>query len=861
MRRAPARLGLFAAAAALTIGLTAPIGPARADTAPTLSLSELTPGNIFVDGQQVQVGLATSASSVSWSAADVNGTAVASGSQAAASTLTVPVTTHGWYQLTVTAAQGTATAAAQTTFAVLAQPGQATSAGLSTQVLGGFENTAEGWTFSPGSEYPGATGSFGLDTSNAHTGAASGLLSGDFSGGGAYVGVSRAVPGVAATGISLWVKAPSLAWLTVRLTDSTGQVHQQRLTLSRSSDWQPLAVTRFDAGSQYTYWGGADDGVWHGPAQGLELVLDRGAIIGGASSASFNVDDVVAYSPAAARTIVIGDFESTAEGWSFYPGSEYPGAAGSFGLDSSTAQTGASSGRLSGDFSGGGAYVEVQRSFTPADLSSLTLWVRATQLSAIALRLTDSTGQVHQQQLSLSGSTGWQQLTVTRFDGGNRYVHWGGAGDGIWHGPAQAIAVVLDRGFIIAGGTSASVNIDAVTGVVPGPLSGVSTHFGQSWSTDLVPLIAKTGARGARDEAYWQNVELTPGTYTFPSNVTSYLRAWQNNQLDALMVADYGNPNYDGGSAPYDAAGQTAFANYADALVSQYPQIRNLAIWNEWDVNASGPANMTPASYLAVLTAAYSKVKTDHPGTTVVGGGDVDVNQLAWFESFCALGGLRYLDVVSIHPYDYLGPPEGLGAAIDQVRALIRKYNNGIDKPVWITEDGWPTGTSQVAVPEPAQAAFLARALAVAMAHGVQRFYVYDFMNDGTDPANPENNFGLVRGAADAAGAYTPKPAYVGYAVAARQLAGAAYLGQENPGNGLYDEIFAAADGSPLRVIWLGSGANTSVTVTSGGPVQVTSLYGLPSTFYPDANGHVTIWVGTWPTYVSGAAISAVTSP
>ena len=863
MKRVIARLVPVVAAATALIISVLPVSAPRAwaDTPPTLSLAPVTTGNVFTDGQPVQVGLSTNAASVSWQAADVNGTTVASGSQAAAGTLSVGVTTRGWYRLTVTATQGTATSTAQTTFAIVAPTTRPTSFGLATSAVGTFENAAEGWTFYPGSEYPGATGSFALDTTTAHTGTASGLLSGNFSGGGAYVSTRRALPSLAATSLSLWLKTASLTWLTVRVTDATGQVHQQRLTLSGSTDWQSLGVPRFDGGNQYTHFGGANDGVWHGPATELELILDRGAIIGGATSGSASIDDVALGSPASRPSAALGDFESAAEGWSFYPGSEYPGATGSFALDSTSAETGASSGKLTGDFSGGGAYVAAQRSFTPVDLSSLTLWVRTSQVSAIRLRLTDSTGQIHQQQLNLStGNTGWQSLTVSRFDGGFNYTSWGGAADGIWHGPAQAISVVLDKAFI-SSGTSASVNIDAVTAAEPGSLMGVSTHFGQSWSTDLVPLIAKTGAEGARDEAYWQSVETTPGQYSYPANDNAYMQAWQNNQLDPLMVADYGNPNYDGGSAPYDAAGQTAFANYANALVTQYPQIHNLAVWNEWDVNATGTANKTPASYLALLQATYAKVKANHPGVSIVGGSDVDVTQLSWFDTFCSLGGLKYLDVVSIHPYNYLNAPEGLGSVIDQVRALIRKYDGGVDKPIWITEDGWTTGTNAVSVDEPTQAEYLARAQYVAMAHGVQRFYVYDFMNDGTDPTNTEHNFGLLHNTADTNGAYTPKPSYVGYAVAAHELAGATYIGRENPGNNLNDEVFADAAGTPLRVVWLGSGANTTVTVTASGPVQVSSLYGLPSTFTPDANGHVTVAVGTWPTYISGAGVGAVAAP
>ncbi|GAA2822125.1 glycosyl hydrolase [Kribbella solani] len=835
----------------LTLGT---ITPAHAAT---LALTPITLGNVFTDGQAVKVGLSTDAASVTWSAADVNGTVVATGSQAAASTLQLSVTNRGWYKLTVQA--GTLTA--QTTFAILSPLSTAPVTGVTSTRIGDFENAAEGWTFYPGSEFPGATGGFALDTTDNHSGTHAGKLSGDFSAGGAYVSVTRPLPAVAANSVSLWARTPNLSFLTFRLTDATGQVHQQRLTLSGGTDWQPLTVTRFDGGKQYVHFGGANDGVWHGPAKQIEVVLDKGAI-SGATSSSVSLDDLTLSSPAPAPTTPLGDYESTAEGWSFYPGSEFPGATGSLSYDTASPQSGAQSAKLTGDFTGDGNYVALQRTFVPVNLNALSLWVKSSQLSALGLRLTDATGQVHQQRLPLTG-TGWQQLNVTRFDGGTGYLHFGGANDGVWHGPATAMMLTLDKSSI--SGTTASVNVDAVAATTPRSLVGASTHFGGSWSPNAIPLLAQTGARGARDEAYWSAAETTAGTYSFPAKVDTYLQSWQSNSLDPLLIADYGNCLYDCPdqlfNAPYTDAGRAAFANYADALATQYPQVHNLAVWNEWDVNAAGPANKTPDSYLALLKATYTKVKANHPDVTIVGGGDTDVTQQAWFQVFCQLGGLKYLDVVSIHPYNYLHAPEGLGAAIDQVRATIRQYNGGVDKPIWITEAGWFTGTAQASVDEATQAMYLARAQLNVPGHDVDRFYMYDFKNDGVDPAAQEDNFGLVHHEADALGAYTPKPAYVAYATAARQLRGATFLGKEYPGNGLIDQVYAANDGTPFRAIWAASGANSTVTVKATGPVQVTSLYGLSYTMSPDANGQVSVTVGVWPTYISGTNVTSVTAP
>ncbi|WP_350275686.1 glycosyl hydrolase [Kribbella sp. HUAS MG21] len=837
------------------------VGTVTTAQAAVLTLSPIAVGNVFTDDQPVKVGLSTDAASVTWSAADVNGTVVATGSQAAASTLQVPVTTRGWYKLTVQA--GTTTA--QTTFAILGPVSTSPIAGLTTNRIGDFETTAEGWTFYPGSEYPGATGSFALDGTDNHSGTSSGKLSGNFGAGGAYVSVRRALPAVNATSLSFWAKSPNLSFLTLRLTDTTGQVHQQRLTLSEVTSWQPVAVTRFDGGKQYVHFGGADDGVWHGPAKAVEVVLDKAAIPG-ATSTTVNLDDLTLNAPAAQPTTPLGDYESAAEGWSFYPGSEFPGATGSLTLDPSTAATGVQSARLSGNFAGGGNYVALQRSMVPVNLSALKLSVKSSQVSSIGLRLTDATGQVHQQRLTLSGATAWQQCTVSRFDGGTGYLHFGGADDGIWHGPAKAVMITLDRTSIIGGGTTATVSVDAVTATTAATLVGAGTHFGLGWSTTPMPLLVQSGARGGRDEAQWYQAETTRGTYAFPPKISNYLQAWQTNGLDPLLIADYGNPLYDDVpddqfDAPFTDAGRAAFANYADALATQFPQIKNLAIWNEWDVNASGPSNKTPESYLALLQATYPELKANHPGLTIVGGGDTDVTQVAWFEAFCRLGGLKYLDVVSIHPYNFLKAPESLDAAIDRVRALIRQYNGGVDKPIWVTESGWFTGTAPDNVTEPVQAMYVARAQMTVLGRGVERYYLYDFMNDGTNVADKEHNLGLVHNPSDVLGPYTPKPAYVTYATAARQLRGATYLGKEYPGNGVIDQVFAANDGTPLRAVWTASGTGTTVTVNATGPIQVTTAFGVSTTYTPNTNGQITVPVGTWPTYITGSTVTSLTQP
>jgi hypothetical protein len=65
------------------------------------------------------------------------------------------------------------------------------------------------------------------------------------------------------------------------------------------------------------------------------------------------------------------------------------------------------------------------------------------------------------------------------------------------------------------------VNVDSVTAFSQGALLGAGTHFGARWTSDPLPLLTQSGARTARDEAYWADAETARGTFAFPAKVTN----------------------------------------------------------------------------------------------------------------------------------------------------------------------------------------------------------------------------------------------------------------------------------------------------------------------------------------------------
>ncbi len=100
---------------------------------------------------------------------------------------------------------------------------------------------------------------------------------------------------------------------------------------------------------------------------------------------------LVGISVSAAESVLLDDCRSSS-GWIFEKGAEFPGAAGSLGLDSKRLA-------LNYDFSGGGAYVAaVYTGLFPEQAETLKLKISSASESKFSLRLTDSTGRVFQSQ-------------------------------------------------------------------------------------------------------------------------------------------------------------------------------------------------------------------------------------------------------------------------------------------------------------------------------------------------------------------------------------------------------------------------------------------------------------------------------
>ena len=281
---------------------------------------------------------------------------------------------------------------------------------------------------------------------------------------------------------------------------------------------------------------------------------------------------------------------------------------------------------------------------------------------------------------------------------------------------------------------------------LPGGFFGTQTHFGQHRAgiDELLDLIKGAGARWIRDEVYWSEIEKKKGVFDFPPQYDYYLKAAQARGIQVLLILDFGNVFYSGAekSGPATEAERLAFARYCGEVVKRYGPlgVRHFEIWNEPNAPMFWKHQPNPGDYARLLEAAYKACKDADPGSTVLGcstaGTDLD-----FIGGVLAAGGGRFMDAISFHPYcQPLPPKERLLDDISRLKALAP------EKPLWITEFGYPTHAGAAGVDEETQANFVVRTFLLARTSpAVQRVFWYDFQNDGEDRIEAEFNFGLVR--------------------------------------------------------------------------------------------------------------------
>jgi hypothetical protein len=392
---------------------------------------------------------------------------------------------------------------------------------------------------------------------------------------------------------------------------------------------------------------------------------------------------------------------------------------------------------------------------------------------------------------------------------------------------------------------------------------GVNAHLQHYYnlSAPLIQALALAGFSHIRTSLTWPTVETgSPGNYTVDPQYDAAIANAKANGMRPLLVAGYSNSLYDGGHTPSTPAGLAAFGRFESWWLKHFAGTTNdIETYNEYyqaGFNDSA-CGITGACFVQLMKAAYQQTHADNPNANVIADVGPNKGDTSFRDDVLANGGLASVDSINAHVYTFGGPEGDLDTQIQSLRTAADAHG-GAGKPIWISEEGYPTapsfGGSMID-----QARKSIRNDTLMIANGVSQFYWYDALNDGTNLDDKESTFGLLQAPAGPIAGMAPKPGLVAKATTIRALTGLAYSGRDSLTAPLYSYRFGSGT-STTRVLWSTATGTSTVQLNTTVPLQVTDMYGHKTTLSPTA-GVVTMTVDQDPVFVKGAATSvAVTT-
>lgn len=308
---------------------------------------------------------------------------------------------------------------------------------------------------------------------------------------------------------------------------------------------------------------------------------------------------------------------------------------------------------------------------------------------------------------------------------------------------------------------------------------GVQGHFGrhsEGWDFDtLLPIMKKMGVGYIKDEIYWHMVEQKPGEYKIDEANEKFVNSARAHGIKLIFSLTYGNGIYK------DPIDPDAYANYCRFMASHFKgRIDVWEIWNEpnnfefksrYGGEWNGKDNSPWVEKFAILVEKAARaIRSANPAATIITSGGNPPATHYLVTRFADR--LKGIDGLVDHPYPFRLPPETIPyggpeicgrdgvisadadhsftSLIRRLRGVGRKINGKVPS-IWVTEVGYTTFNHYsndkniyYGYTREAQAAYLVRMVVQALAADVSAVCLYDLKDDGANPFEAENNFGLI---------------------------------------------------------------------------------------------------------------------
>ena len=269
---------------------------------------------------------------------------------------------------------------------------------------------------------------------------------------------------------------------------------------------------------------------------------------------------------------------------------------------------------------------------------------------------------------------------------------------------------------------------------------GMNTHWGHAnFTSPYIETSKELGVDWLRDGYDWSAVETAKGEYAIPRpQHGDFPTEVKNAGMNMVWVLGFGNPIYaDGGEKVMPTSDNpeyfNAFLKYVEYVAEKYKgKIAVYEVWNEPDIRSFNTGGASGAKYAELLKAVKEVIGSIDSEAKVMGGVVTNeygfkwgLNTHSYLEEILENDGGNYMDMLSIHVYtqkfnqgekgkcayteEEKTPEIAYCDWLDNFEVILDKYQ--FNKPVWIDEAGWFTGTQTNSVSEETQAKYTIRSM------------------------------------------------------------------------------------------------------------------------------------------------------
>ena len=207
-------------------------------------------------------------------------------------------------------------------------------------------------------------------------------------------------------------------------------------------------------------------------------------------------------------------------------------------------------------------------------------------------------------------------------------------------------------------------------------------------------ILIKSGITHVRTVLTWDGIEKTAGEYDFSSTDTQVENARKYGIKFTALLA-YGNPIYTG-EGTSDKAGfdtpeeKEAWLEYVRRVVSRYPDLYALEIWNE--PNATGFWEASWEDYIDTCKLTIEEIRKINKTIPIyIGSIDISRQGLAFMQEMIDAKLHQMADGISYHPYFHPYTVENCFNPLRQDKYTKLLMDNGGWKTLPITEVGYET--------------------------------------------------------------------------------------------------------------------------------------------------------------------------